>query len=55
MVEARALHLQATEDGSERQVMVALAGAPIATIVARPERCQPAEDLLLDYNLLDVL
>jgi hypothetical protein len=47
--------MQATEDGSERQVMVAFAGAPAATIGARPERCQATEDLLLDYDLLDVL
>ena len=46
MVQAQTLHSQVAKDGSKRQVMVALAGAPTATIGAKAERCQATEDLL---------
>ena len=36
---AQYLHLQTTEDGSERQIVVAFAGAPTATIGALSVRC----------------
>ena len=55
MVQARTLHSQVAKDGSKRQVMVVLAGAPTATIGAKAERCQATEDLLLDDDQMDVL
>src|ERR1700722_10274159 len=48
-----ALHFQTTEDGSERKVMVAFAGARTATIETLLVRRQASGGLALDHELLD--
>jgi hypothetical protein len=55
MVQTRTLHRQLSENGSQGEVVIALAAPQSAAVGTLPTRRQAAGDLPLDYDLLNVL